>query len=301
MIKKIIRLIKEKKLRFAVSKKFADKLMPFNLRLIDMRMSKFLKNLDLTNSTFQDIPNNIFFFWYDGIDAMPLLAKKCYEKLIANYSQTYKIIFVDKTNIEKLTNMDPYFLEMLNTQKISIQMFSDILRFNLLKTIGGYWVDSSLYFYSNSFNFKQLLINRNFNSVENKSIDHPFIQYSNIHSRWCSFILAGKKDNIVSKVYLQSMKYYLSKYKHAPYLLIDILITLFVKYNNIQDYKSFGLNQIHAYTLTNFENINKNKLNKNAIDQIKNEPQKLINSTDISAKTKNGIFYELLIDEKDNI
>lgn len=295
---KIWKLIRQGTLRFALSKKFANKNLILNLKLIDRRVNSFIKGLKNNSDLKGPIPDNIFFFWYDGLDKMPKIPTVCLRKLKENYGDKYNIVFVDKNNMESLSSINPFFIDLLNKKKISIQMFSDILRFTLLHNIGGYWVDSSLFFYSNKFDFKSLLNDLDFNSVENISINKPFISYDGNNSKWCSFLLAGKKGNIESKSYLETIKYYFSKYKHAPYFMTDILITLLVKYGVIKEYNKFGQVKINAYSLTDNENKTIDQLDSETISKIMNSPQKLINSTDLSAKNKDGIFYKLVIENQ---
>lgn len=40
--------------------------------------------------------------------------------------------------------MDEFFINKFNNKKITIQTFSDILRFKLINKLGGVWIDSTI-------------------------------------------------------------------------------------------------------------------------------------------------------------
>lgn len=294
-IKKIFRLLREGKLRFALSKRFANKNLKRNLKLIDRRLSPYLKRMARGKRDFdEEIPNSIFFFWYDGFECLPRIPALCLKHLKQNYEKEYQILLIDKNNLKEISSIDPFFTDLFEKGKISIQMYSDALRFTLLKNLGGYWVDSSLLFLSNAFNFRSLLKETSFNSVENGSIDKPFISYGGVDSRWCTFLLAGRKENEISSVYLDALKRYFSRYSHAPYLMTDILICLLVKYGFVLDYAAFGRTKISAYALTENENEKVETMDQGILSSIRRDPQKLINGTDVKSKNEEGILSRLL-------
>ncbi len=57
-------------------------------------------------------------------------------------------------------------LEGFETGKISVQTFSDILRFNLLKNNGGMWIDATIFFVNNYDLIGRLGENQSFNTLE---------------------------------------------------------------------------------------------------------------------------------------
>lgn len=288
-IRKIFKAIKERQLYFKISKKFAVRNLNRDIKKTEKKLTSFLNDWNKEGEKDNPISNTIYFFWWDGEDSLPAIPKKCYSNLKHWYGKDYDIVFVDKNNYESVAKVDPGFIKLFQENKISIQMFSDILRFSLLYNNGGYWVDSSMLFLSDEFSFKKLLEKADFNSVTNLSLSTPFIEYKGVASAWCSFLLAGKQGNQVSLFMLDGYKEYLSKNKHAPYLLIDILFELGKVHNKCKDLKNIGETGIFAYYLTDHEN------EKEGDWQIlKNNPQKLINSTDLSKKNQDGILISIL-------
>ena len=75
---------------------------------------------------------------------MPDIIYKCIESIKRNAGK-HPVILLDKDNCMNYVEMPDYILEKLKTQRISITHFSDALRFQLLYSNGGIWVDASLF------------------------------------------------------------------------------------------------------------------------------------------------------------
>lgn len=86
----------------------------------------------------------IWIFWWQGIKGMPDIIYKCIESIKRNAGK-HPVILLDKDNCMNYVEMPDYILEKLKTQRISITHFSDALRFQLLYSNGGIWVDASLF------------------------------------------------------------------------------------------------------------------------------------------------------------
>ena len=86
----------------------------------------------------------IWIFWWQGIEGMPDIIYKCIESIKRNAGK-HPVILLDKDNCMNYVEMPDYILEKLKTQRISITHFSDALRFQLLYSNGGIWVDASLF------------------------------------------------------------------------------------------------------------------------------------------------------------
>ena len=86
----------------------------------------------------------IWIFWWQGIKGMPDIIYMCVESIKRNAGK-HPVILLDKDNYMEYVEMPDYILEKLKRQEISITHFSDALRFQLLYSNGGIWVDASLY------------------------------------------------------------------------------------------------------------------------------------------------------------
>lgn len=110
-------------------------------------------------------------FWWDGFETAPFIVKKCLERTAQIFPEA-SIITISKQNFKEYTTIDQRILDGFEGGKISIQTFSDILRFNLLKNHGGLWVDATIYFLKpypifdmlekNRMNLLHLKIHQNF-------------------------------------------------------------------------------------------------------------------------------------------
>lgn len=88
------------------------------------------------------LPKIIWFLWLQGFDEAPFLVKKCYESW-KKHNPGWDIIFLDESNINEHFDIKNIIGE--NSQYMSKQAQSDIVRINLLNKYGGVWVDSTCF------------------------------------------------------------------------------------------------------------------------------------------------------------
>lgn len=92
--------------------------------------------MDVNMLNREKLPKTIWFSWMQGLDNAPLVVQKCYESWIA-HNPEWNVVFIDENNIH----------EYIPSQhgQVSRQVFSDIIRINLLAVYGGVWVDATCF------------------------------------------------------------------------------------------------------------------------------------------------------------
>ena len=178
------------------------------------------------------IEKNIFIFWWDGFDNAPYIVKKCRES-VYKYYPDFNIIDIDKNNYNKYTELDKKIIEGFENNRISIQTFSDILRFNLLKCNGGMWIDATILFFSR-VDLTAALEFQSFNSLEFSS-SHTFFKYKEKQCSWSGYFIASVKNGeFVTLVDFIFQNYYLDYKEYTTYFFIDIVLML-CKLNEIEE------------------------------------------------------------------
>lgn len=192
----------------------------------------------------------IWVFWWQGLQNAPEVVKKCREILKRENSDKYEVIEVNKENFNQYCTIPPYILKLLDTGKITVTQFSDMLRACLLYENGGIWIDSTV--------------------LSLHSVDEQITQYSffTIHLdcpddgtvakfKISGFLLACKKGNTYMKLLRDFMFAYWKKQKFLiNYLLIDYYMVLIAHENKEYDrlLNSVPLSNPHVHTLR--EHIN---------------------------------------------
>lgn len=250
------------------------------------------KNQSIKN--FTDDQKNIFVFWWDGFDSAPQLVKDCYNSEEKNYGKDFKIYKVDKTNYKELSDLDEFFINKFNNKKITIQTFSDILRFKLINKLGGVWIDSTVLI-NKPLNLLSDLKDYGFiTAITNNT--SAFINYDGVTCSWSSFFIGGSKDNPLFSCLLDCYKYYLSNTKEIPpYFLTDILLTLCKKYK-------IGDNILNKYTKINVkfdifylsEHLSNKVTSKEKENMNKMTIQKLNWRIDVNKIKKDKLYFECL-------
>ena len=183
------------------------------------------KETDLQMAT---IEKNVFVFWWDGFETAPFIVKKCLERTAQIFPEA-SIITISKQNFKEYTTIDQRILDGFEGGKISIQTFSDILRFNLLKNYGGLWVDATIYFLK-PYPIFDMLEKKSYESLAFKDTSE-FLTYMGSKCSWSSYLQAARKgaalvetmDNIFQKYYLQYGDYEIYFFIDAALMICKIM------------------------------------------------------------------------------
>lgn len=207
--------------KFTVNRRNAFEDIRKNLPLIEERITPFLKkykglSTDLHNSK---IEKNIFIFWWDGLDKAPEIVKICIQSVKQKYPD-YNVLVIDQDNYKKYTKINKKIIQDFERGKISIQTFSDILRFNLLYNNGGVWTDATI-FYRKKYDLLEGLKNKSFESIcFNTSND--FLEYKGKKCSWSGFLIASRKHGLFVEVMNNIFEQYYLKYNtYSIYFFID--------------------------------------------------------------------------------
>lgn len=288
-ILKGIKILKSKWIR-----KNAFKEMNKKMPQIEKRTKKFFSlclNWSSTEHSLKQEEKNIFVFWWDGFSNAPALVKHCLAQLHKFYDEEFNIFEIDQFNFEKYTDIPQEIITRLKKGTLTIQTFSDVLRFNLLKNNGGYWVDSTILF-TKKFELLQKLEKEPFATISFLS-SGSFLTYKNENCSWSGFFIGAKKENALIKTLDFVMCQYLLRYKKRnPYFLIDMIFML-SKLNQIDNgalSKTFSTNEDMFYLMNHLQEPATEK----SISKVEAIPQKMSWMLDMTQMKQNTLFYYYL-------
>lgn len=229
--------------------------------------------------------SNIWIFWWQGEKEMPQLVKRAVESIKKNAGD-HRVIFLSKENLNEYVNLPSKIMEKFASGIISITHFSDIIRFYLLYTYGGIWMDATIYleheFDSEIYNYSLY------------TIKHDLAKYLCL-GKWSTFFWGCGKGNPFCKYVYDMVCTYWSKEDYAiDYFLLDCVIRL--SYENIpsirKEIDAIPMNNKELYSLE--ENFNSKKAWKDAetyIYKLSNKKKHI--SSDIEGSMTNyGIFIK---------
>lgn len=212
--------------KFCIKRKNAFRDMNRQIGKLESEITPIIKPFTncVTDLNRCNIERNVFVFWWDGFDGAPIIVKKCLDTVKKFYSDC-NIVGISKHNYGEFTDIHPELLKGFESGKISIQTFSDILRFNLLKKNGGVWIDATIYFFSKYDIFSQL---------ENQSIasicfstSNNFLQYKGEVCNWSGYFFAARKNAVFTNVMNEIFeKYYLKNGSYPIYFFIDVALMI---------------------------------------------------------------------------
>ncbi|WP_431769751.1 capsular polysaccharide synthesis protein [Streptococcus gallolyticus] len=161
------------------------------------------------------LSKNIFVFWWDGFESAPNIVRKCLES-VKKYNPDSNIIEVSKNNFEDYTDIHPEILKGFYKGDISIQTFSDILRFNLLKNNGGAWIDATILFLE-KFDIFEELKDKSFATISFTS-SMNFLKYKNEVCSWSGYFIASRKGGYFVTVMNDLFEEYYLLYGKFPFI-----------------------------------------------------------------------------------
>lgn len=173
-----------------------------------------------------NLERNIFVFWYDGFEKAPAFIIENI-KLMQFFFPDYKLFKLDKNNYKEFAQLDSNLICLFEKGNISIQTFSDILRFYLLGKYGGFWIDATIRF----FQREELMERLEKNGFYSLNCEFPLkhITWDQVipNMKYSTFFLGSIKNNpIMNAAYELYVNYY-SKHSIAiDYLMTDYFLLL---------------------------------------------------------------------------
>ncbi len=207
------------------SRPFLDKLFEVRKNYLYKRFGNiyqsYANNFSVGDSITNDAP--IWVFWWQGEDNAPETVKYCLSS-IKHYSNKRKVHVLTEDNYSNYVSIPEHIMNLLHDKKISITLFSDILRVTLLAQYGGIWVDATILLTDDAFKLME--------GYKFYSLKHDYDSSYVSKCRWTSYCLACGKNNQLFSLVRDVFYEYFKKYDTMiDYLLVDYIFAL--AYDNI--------------------------------------------------------------------
>lgn len=162
----------------------------------------------------------VFVSWLQGEENMPEWIKACYNNLKSVLPPETQIHFITYDNYLEYIDIPQYVIDKFNKGVMCPANFSDIIRYALLATYGGVWLDLAVYLSKDAFEdaLKYELYTPRFYDEGNKLLDAS-------RGRWVGGSWFSKNSNILFKYVVDSLFYFWSRHdKRIDYLSADYII-----------------------------------------------------------------------------
>ncbi len=278
--------------KFKNNRRIAFKDIYKKMPLIEQRIQPFLDEYKDKTTDFDKCPinKNIFVFWWDGFENSPKVVKRCLDSVKRNNPES-KTIEITKDTYKEYTDINPIIIGDYEKGKISVQTFSDILRFNLLKNNGGTWIDATIFF-TQKYDLSEGLKNKPLESVE-FSTSKDYLKYKNNTCSWSGYFISSRENSVfVNAVDYIFEQYYLKYKTYTTYFFIDAVLMI-CKINKL-DNGALDNIQYNPSDMFVLRQIINNKYSGYYHDVIDKIPQKLQWNIKI-IKEKNSNYHKILM------
>ena len=190
----------------------------------------------------------VYFFWYQGRDAMPPIIQACYNQIVKvnKDNKNVRIILITKNNLNCIIKIPDYIYENLNAKNMSLAHFSDIVRFSLLYYYGGLWSDATVY-HANAI--RSEMLKRTYWTINTPT---PRYTISVSMHKWSTYFISisKKKDAFAKDVLNCLLAYWKKETSIFDYFLLDYIIDYVCK-NKIygKEFLSVPLNNLNVYLI----------------------------------------------------
>lgn len=156
--------------------------------------------------------------WWQGFEEAPDIVKSCINSIHKNVSKEFEVILIDKNNFQNFVDIPDFILQKHRAGIITNTHFSDILRWALLSSRGGMWVDSTIFLTKNIDN----LLEKDFFTFKTpNSYGDKFIS----KGRWTGFFICINGQHKSAKlIYELLCVYWENEEKLKDYFLIDYVL-----------------------------------------------------------------------------
>ena len=107
----------------------------------------FIKEFKKGDNERKSLPHNhcnkVWVCWLQGMEAAPLIVKKCYQSLLDNLDDR-EIVLLTNDNYKEWVTFPYHIQEKIDNGTITRTHMTDFLRLELLEQFGGTWIDATV-------------------------------------------------------------------------------------------------------------------------------------------------------------
>lgn len=185
-----------------------------NKNYIDI-INKYKNKEDKSNNISNE--SNIWIFWWQGFNEAPDIVKSCISNTIMKKGK-HNVEIITKYNYKEYISIPKYILKKLETGKMTITHFSDIMRVMLLAEYGGIWLDATIFL---NDKIPDEIYSYKFYSNKLVNSSNEYIS----KCKWSSFFLCSSPQNLLLCFTRDILLEYWENYDELiNYFFIDYII-----------------------------------------------------------------------------
>lgn len=242
----------------------------FLYKYVDLVLSKDFKDFDkryhkIRVQSHQKIPFKFWVMWWQGEENAPIIVKKNILNL-KNIFGDKNVIVLSKNNYDQYVHMPDKLLKMVKVGSINLATWSDLIRFNILNSYGGYWIDSTVAISPKLKSYIERKGNVDFFTLCENNMDYHNVSFS----QWTLWLIGGAPHSDIFNYICNFYEFYLKKHS----IVIDYFLTDDIIAHYYQHDKNFRIScnkykeNWQPYYWSKY--INK-KVTPNMLDKFKSE------------------------------
>ena len=161
--------------------------------------------------------------WWQGEEAMPPVVKACVAKMRQLLPATARLHVITWDNFGTYVQLPAYILEKYEKGLISKTHLSDILRYALVSTYGGAWIDSTVLLSDRIVRSWPEYLQKDF--FTQRFASWECCPQEACRGKWCNFFFMGKADcPLFAFVYEALLQWWQTHDRIIDYVILDYMI-----------------------------------------------------------------------------
>ena len=203
------------------SKRYIRVLSSYMIRELEPLVQKYNRGEYPTHRQKQKLDKiPVWVCWWQGEEQMPDLVKACVNRLRDSLPRETSLHIISWDNVERYVTLPDHVLRKHREGLIGLAHLSDVLRFGLLSSYGGVWIDATVYL---SGPLPRKLYTEAFHTqcfANEESCPREACR-----GKWCGFFLGGQKDNVIFPFMYEALCYWWSHHDRVvDYVFFDYIL-----------------------------------------------------------------------------
>lgn len=161
--------------------------------------------------------------WWQGEENMPPIVKACVNRMRKSLPDNAQVHIITWDNLNDYVQLPERILEKFNQGLVTNVHLTDILRYALVSTYGGAWIDATVWLSDQLENRLPKYLSRQYFTQQFESWEE--CPQEACRGKWCNFFFMGQADCALFSYVYDALQLWWQKHNSLiDYVIVDYLI-----------------------------------------------------------------------------
>ena len=203
------------------SKKYIDTISRYMCSELKMLTQDYCTHTAVPKKKLDKTP--VWVCWWQGEESVPPIVRACIQRMRAGLPGDAQLHLITWDNLTEYIDLPEYIFEKHQKGQITNVHMTDILRYGLMSTYGGAWIDSTVWLSDQIRDkFPEYLSRQYFTQRFESWEDCP---KEACRGKWCNFFFMGQADCAVFSFVYEALLLWWQKHNRLiDYVIVDYIL-----------------------------------------------------------------------------